>query len=90
MLQCYHTEENVKDIPHALHTHASPTLSFMDKTSRHAQKQDTPHSLVEQEKIPLYVWKNNLVQIKQFSTDYTACIAQNEGPRWQSGNTSWP
>ena len=74
MLQCYHTEEKVQDIPHALHENASAMLSFMNKTSRHVQKQDTPHSLVEQEKFPLYVWKN-----KQFSTDYTACIDQNGG-----------
>ena len=57
-----------------LHIHVSPTLSFMDKTSKQVQKQDTPQSLVDHEKIPLYVWKN-----KQFSTDYRACIAQNGG-----------
>ena len=74
MLQCYWTDKYVQDIPHALHTNASHTLSFIEKTSRHVQKLDIPHFSVEQEKIPLYVWKN-----KQFSTDHTACIAQNGG-----------
>ena len=47
---------------------------FSVKTYKHVTKQDKYEDLVDQQKIPLYVWKN-----KHLSQDHVACLSQNGG-----------